>query len=762
VLITRLHLRNYRVFAELDLDVPPGLVGVYGANGAGKSSLVEAIPWALWGSSRTSNDLVRTSGVQAEAVAEVEIEHESHRYVVRRTISGINHTVRAQVHVDGLQVADGARDTSRYLRSVLGLDDTAFRASVFAEQKQLAAFTSATPAKRRDLVLRLLGITPLDGARDRARSEARAAHSDLERLRGLLPELEPLAAAAAQLEAATTAARAAAAAASTELDERRRQVGQARRSAEELAVRAAEHESLVTEGREVRRQHDAVTRRLAELTTELAGLADAEVRAQALGADAEGLDEVEARIRSLEEVERADRALTVAAAAASGAGAEPVVDQTGLDALQHAAAEARGAHGASAALLDEVRRHRDQAAAALRDASALSDEGDCPLCGQGLGPAFHAVRDHRQRDVSETDSRLAELTKAHAALGQRAVAAEAAATKAAAHTATLRRARTGWEQGQVALATAQGALDDARRRLGPPATTGEAERLAVECERRRRARAERQRLLGQLVRAPRARTELDDLRHDDENLSGRLITLREKVRFLGYTPDDLADARRAKELAEAAQDQADQSARRAELAAARAEAQAEASRQSWLAAREQHGRLVSLEDQARHLGRLAELLGDFRNQLVGAVGPRLSRQAASLFAELTDSEYDELQVDPDTYGIEISDQGVAYGLDRFSGSESDLASLALRVAISEHLCFQSGGQIGLLVLDEVFGPLDSDRKDRMLRALERLKGRFRQVLVVTHDDDVKDQLPNAIEVIKLAGRQATARVVPGP
>ncbi len=49
-------------------------------------------------------------------------------------------------------------------------------------------------------------------------------------------------------------------------------------------------------------------------------------------------------------------------------------------------------------------------------------------------------------------------------------------------------------------------------------------------------------------------------------------------------------------------------------------------------------------------------------------------------------------------------------------------ALALRVAISEHLCFQSGGQIGLLVLDEVFGPLDADRKDRMLRALERLRG----------------------------------------
>jgi exonuclease SbcC len=761
VRITRLRLRNYRVFAdEVELEVPPGLVGVYGANGAGKSSLVEAIPWALWGSSRTSNDLVRTSGVEAEALAEVEIEHESHLYVVRRTISGINHTVRARVHVDGLQVADGARDTSRYLRSVLGLDDTAFRASVFAEQKQLAAFSSATPAKRRDLVLRLLGITPLDAARDRARGEARAAYHNLERLRGLLPELEPLAVAAEEQAIASHTARAAAQRSNAELGERRRQLGQARRAHEELAVRAAEHESLVTEGREVRRQHDTVSRRVSELTLELAGLADAELRAEVLRVDAEGLDGVEARIRCLQEVGRAEQALTLVT---SAAGPEPSPsDEHGQEALQQAAAEARGAHLAHQALLDEVRRHRARAAAACHDASALSDGADCPLCGQGLGAAFESVRSHRHRDLADTDARLAELSKAGAALAESARLAEVTVREFTARTVGARRARVEWEHHQAGLAAAQRCLDEARRRLGRPAAPGEGAALAVEAERRRRASAEHQRLLGQLVRGPRARVELEELCHDDESLSGRLGTLREKVHSLGYAVDDLAGARRAFETAEAAQDDADQTTRRTELAAARAEAQAEASRQRLVAAQEQHGRLGTLEDDARHLGRLADLMGDFRNQLVGAVGPRLSRQAASLFAELTDAEYDELQVDPDTYGIEIRDQGVAYGLDRFSGSESDLASLALRVAISEHLCFQSGGQIGLLVLDEVFGPLDADRKERMLRALERLKGRFRQVLVVTHDDDIKDQLPQAIEVVKLAGRRATARVVPGP
>jgi DNA repair exonuclease SbcCD ATPase subunit len=47
----------------------------------------------------------------------------------------------------------------------------------------------------------------------------------------------------------------------------------------------------------------------------------------------------------------------------------------------------------------------------------------------------------------------------------------------------------------------------------------------------------------------------------------------------------------------------------------------------------------------------------------------------------------------------------------------------------------------------------------MLLALERLRGRFRQVLVVTHASEIKEQMPSAIEVVKLGGRRATARLV---
>ena len=104
--ITRLYLRNYRTFEDpVELELPGGLVGVYGPNGAGKSALVEAVPFCLYGRSRTTKDEIRTSGVGAECVVEVELEHEDHLYLVRRTISGANHTVKAEAYCDRLQVA---------------------------------------------------------------------------------------------------------------------------------------------------------------------------------------------------------------------------------------------------------------------------------------------------------------------------------------------------------------------------------------------------------------------------------------------------------------------------------------------------------------------------------------------------------------------------------------------------------------------------------------------------------------------------------
>lgn len=769
-MIDRIYLRNYRVFEdELDLHLPPGLVGVYGPNGAGKSSLLESVLWALWGRARTPKEDIPSAGTHGECVAEITFEHEGHIYLVRRTIAGVNATVRAQAQCDGMTVTEGVRDTGRYVHSVLGMDDAAFRASVFAEQKQLAAFSAQGPADRRKLVLGLLGVSPLDGARDKARADAREATQQHSRLRGMLPDLQEATVTAADAEARAAAAEAVAAEEEAAATAAQRLAQTAREDFGRLDLVRQDHDKLVLEGKAARAEQEAAEQEVAALRSELGSLAEASSRLGELGPLA----------ARFPELDRLAQLLAVATTAAREAGAledvaapdEP--DQQAVEVAAQAAMAAQSSLGSAeagrTAALDELRR----AKAAHEGSAKLSGEEACPLCGQALGDAFAQVQAHRAADLQSAQERLREAeAELQQAVGQ-ATAAQRALQGANSKAEAARQAHAAWEQARDRRAAAYERLSAALAALGAvdgslagtlgavpgPAALAKAGE-AVEHERAasRQAREESDRLRGRLDRRPVAEAALARAQERGTAAAALVASLRAAVKKLGFDQGALSVAYKALEEAEATARGADSAARAARLAAATAKAYAEGEAKRLDDARAQHARLADLESASVHLSRTAELLNGFRNSVVASVGPRLAVQAAELFAELTDNEYDRLEVDTDTYGLQISDGGISYDLERFSGSEVDLANLALRVAISEHVRFQSGGSVGLLVLDEVFGPLDEERTARMLIALERLRGRFRQILVVTHSTEIKGQLPNAIEVQKRPGRRARARL----
>jgi exonuclease SbcC len=758
VRLTRLFLRNYRVYEEpLELELPAGLVGIYGPNGAGKSVLVEAIRFALWGKSRTGLSDVRTSGVAADCTVELEFEHEGHLYVVRRILTGINATPKAAAFADGAQMAEGARDVGRYVQSILGVDDAAFRASVFAEQKQLAAFSAQAPEKRRELVLRLLGITPLDKARDAARKDAKAMATQHDELRKLLPDLDALAEELDGAEGRAAAAGAAAAEATAAAEEAKGRCADAEAALERVDALRRTADELVAEGKAIRVELDASEKEAQDLEVELAALAEAERELQGLHEEAGGLAAAE------------ERATLVAAVVVASQALEklPVVDQPPApddEAAGATAAEARAAAEALAGVEGQLRAaeaERRRASEALERSAGLTSEADCPLCGQALGTAFAGVVAHRHAEAAEVEARWEALQVERTTLRKETKAATARADAAATERDERRRARERWQAVVDRRTDAEAALAAAIASLGRELRPGEPEEVLDEVHRRRAAADRCRRLEGRLDRRAVAEQALEAARARASDAAGRREVLLDKLQGLGFRKEDADAARAAREAARRQADERAAAREQAMAAAASARAAVEAAATRLADGKEQHGHLEELADRSRHLGRLSDLLSAFRGSVVASVGPRLAAQAADLFAELTDHEYDRLEVDPETYEIQILDQGRAYGMDRFSGSETDLANLALRVAISEHVRFQSGGAVGLLVLDEVFGPLDGERKERMLLALERLRGRFRQVLVVTHDSEVKEQLTSAIEVVKLPGRRATARVIAG-
>jgi exonuclease SbcC len=116
----------------------------------------------------------------------------------------------------------------------------------------------------------------------------------------------------------------------------------------------------------------------------------------------------------------------------------------------------------------------------------------------------------------------------------------------------------------------------------------------------------------------------------------------------------------------------------------------------------------------------------------------LEVEASNLVRDLTDNRYERMEFD-DNYRVKLLDRfDDSYAIERFSGGESDVASLSARVALSRIVAASGGNTLGFLVLDEVFGSLDAERRTNVLLALERLKRSFGQIFMISHVAEVQE------------------------
>ncbi|MGQ0536525.1 MAG: SbcC/MukB-like Walker B domain-containing protein, partial [Methanobacteriota archaeon] len=179
-------------------------------------------------------------------------------------------------------------------------------------------------------------------------------------------------------------------------------------------------------------------------------------------------------------------------------------------------------------------------------------------------------------------------------------------------------------------------------------------------------------------------------------------------------------------------------------------------------ARAIEARRAACDAEMRLLARLAGdretgLLVDFKTDLIGRIRPNLARAAGDLLRETTRGRYAGCELSDD-YELSILDEGEAFPLERFSGGERDLANLCLRLALGGALAERAGSvDFQFLALDEVFGSQDEERRLAILSALAALQGRFRQILLVTHIEDVKDHVEHVLRVE--TAEDGTSRVV---
>ncbi|CAN5784700.1 DNA double-strand break repair ATPase Rad50 [soil metagenome] len=146
--------------------------------------------------------------------------------------------------------------------------------------------------------------------------------------------------------------------------------------------------------------------------------------------------------------------------------------------------------------------------------------------------------------------------------------------------------------------------------------------------------------------------------------------------------------------------------------------------------------------EADHLDFIAKEFTEFERYAAGRKRPVLAEYTSHLVNNITDGKYDRVDFDQD-FGIIVydgDDLESSYAVDTFSGGERDAITLAARIALSRMIGHQAANPPGFLVLDEVFGSLDTDRRAHLLDLLGSISNTFaelKQFFIIIHFDDVR-------------------------
>ncbi|MEW6223221.1 MAG: SMC family ATPase [Chloroflexota bacterium] len=716
-----------------DTDWAPNgarLVSLVGANGAGKSSLLDGLAFALFDAARgRTDDLVQLGATDMSA--RVEFTFGGQLYAVERgrtrKAGGKSYLEFQARDGDGWRplTGDSIRDTQDRIAELLRMDAATFAQAALLMQGRLNAFAEATAAERKRVLGQVLGLDVWARAEQAARGRARDLEARTAAERGQIERMDERLADRGRLEELVAIAQ--------------RDLGQVERdTAERTAAR------------------DAITSAIAALDAKLAAgdaqralLAQLEARVAELAGryrEAQGR-----KTTAGQAVERARAAIAAGEGAAAAAAALPdaAAELGRLEALRDEAASLdetirtrREAHAAASA------NRREATAAWQASRGAASGRVDeltaavaalvptpCPKCGTPVTPGRDDLVRRRDdasrilRELGDTPpskpgwmrleveaTQIGRLEARRRELGHDPAALSAALTEIRRLEALAARADA-VADAQASLAEAETAIAAADDEMARITRDGAAARAAV-------------------VEAQRALEALEPFREERAARTEDLAAAEQALRYLGARLRQAQEAAVHASAGIAALDQV--GAEREALAAAIAALDAEvgvlrrlvaAFGVTGIPARIIEGVLPELEAHAN------ELLADLRPGMSLAIRAQRAKKDGSGVVEALD--------------LVVRDDAGERPLALFSGGERMSVSLALAVGLSRLVARRAGTAIRTLVIDEPDG-LDADARRAFGQALRVLahRGELERVVLVSHHEDLADVADEVYRVSK--------------
>lgn len=780
--IVSLKLQGYRQYLEeTELIVPEGLTGICGPNGVGKSKLIEAIGYALYGprssilpTEDTSIDLISKGGT-APLIVSVVLELNRELYEIKR--SQRETFIRLQNAKDNL--AETPTGVTKKVIELLRLTPKTFQGTFVARQRDVIGLLKFSPSERQKLVNRLIGITQVEEAAAISNSisinrekdwKAEIRHLDiasevlLQELKDLENKLSAVEEQVKGLSIVVENSRATKQEAYAVLVEARRQISV-------LENKRQQFDSLTQsrsawEGRLSRMRINIETSVQAsiELADEQRVVRETEDIPVTLDfyncvAKAEGL-------RGKRKTYELDLAQRIT----------PLLQEHGLfqkeiedlkakarlmdrDVVVWEQKKARFSEEVSR-LSAEINRFEQKKQTAIN----LGYSGTCDTCGQQFGDNLSHALTHYKDEIrvlrKQQDSVLNEVARAKTYLEEIYL--------------TLEECNNQLERKQELYNGFETALkEDQRIKFQLDEIAKEFAVLSQDIrdshydhnqhEKLQRQFALRQQAEQRVLSLTPVVAQLENYKEEESQIVKeleRIITEQAEViveiQRLSGIEDTISELEFAFAATEAAFEQANERYQEVSEDKVRLRVEIENKTTRVEMAKHQESLISSARFSFRVAERTNELLEQMLKEITSEAKPRLVEWIDTWARTLLGSRFRSIELSDD-YSIRADNGSGLHSIHHFSGGEQTLLALMLRVAISLFCRERAGFDTGFLILDEIFGEQDGEHRVQLVQFLSEIKEFYHQILVVNHIEDVTAMLDTIIDVIPTGPNTSVAR-----
>lgn len=583
--LVNLELKLFRQHEATYLDFKSGLIGIIGANGAGKTSLVEAIAFALYGSKalRGKNHDVCTRGKDGTPTVTLVFEHDGTNYRVKRRLGD------AELFQGGetTPLCSGSRDVTSRIELLLRMNHEEFIATYLTEQKGLEFLSGQRGAAERErFIVRMLGYDKLERAQELLRADKKEKRQEIAAWEGSLGSIEELRQRREREELLVKEIQ-------SKHGEAVKVLEQAERESESIKGKIdslREKRSLYLKGRDEvltkQARFEERSKRITALEEERRALLLRQSNGVSFKEILEGGD-LEKRISDIRLKLNEDEAVLID------------IRKTLLDyenTIKGKQAEIGGAIATYernyAAALSHLNKHR-----------ALGREGKCPTCGQGLGASFSQV----EKGLVASCEQLAEE-----------------------------------------LANTKGVLDGlSKPSLEQQTLTSKQEELQRQYISNKSVIEQLLSFEKELLAHSRIEDELVSARKDLEHLDSELKLIRKNINELGFSEEEYTKLKVAFdassglcEVARLQRVRLEGELDREEALLKRTELEIVQLEERNIVLQHSKAKLILLEEGDK-------VLTEFRKYLNVSIRPELARLASEFIAELTDGRYNAVELEED-------------------------------------------------------------------------------------------------------------------